>query len=71
MKPTRLAPLSTEFAEVQLKDERLKKRLACIVDAAEKSPGSSLPMQAGSSAALEQRIGLLGRGLLGRTSYVH
>lgn len=53
MKPTRLAPLSTEFTNVQLKDERLKRRLACIVEAAEKSPGVSLPMQAGSSAALE------------------
>lgn len=53
MKPTRLAPLSTEFSNSRLGDERLKKRLMCIVDAAEKAPSASLPVQAGSSAALE------------------
>ncbi|MCI5221934.1 MAG: hypothetical protein D3924_04500 [Candidatus Electrothrix sp. AR4] len=53
MKIKQLAPLSDEFSNVELCDKRLKKRLMTIVDAAEKSPGASLPGQAGSSAALE------------------
>lgn len=53
MKPTRLAPLSTEFQNVQLHDKRLKRRLKLMVDAAEKNPGASLPKQAGSPAELE------------------
>lgn len=53
MKPTRLAPLSEEFSDVQLGDRRLARRLKHIVDAAEKAPSASLPVQAGSTADLE------------------
>lgn len=53
MQIEQLAPLSSEFIDVELHDKRLKRRLMSIVDAAEKSPGASLPQQAGSSAALE------------------
>ncbi len=53
MEPTRLAPLSVEFSKIKLGDERLRKRLMTIVNAAERSPGASLPVQAGSAAALE------------------
>lgn len=53
MRSTHLVPLSTEFSNTRLGDERLKKRLMCIVDASEKAPSASLPVQAGSPAALE------------------
>lgn len=53
MNTTYLPPLSSEFAEVDFNDKRLKKRLMTIVEAAAKSPDASLPEQAGSSAALE------------------
>ena len=53
MKPIRLAPLSTEFENARLGDERLRRRLIKIVTAAEKAPGASLPVQSGSSSALE------------------
>jgi hypothetical protein len=53
MKITDPPSLTTEFTDVALKDKRLKKRLLTMVAAAEKSPGSSLPEQAGSNAALE------------------
>uniref|UniRef100_UPI003B431C47 IS4/Tn5 family transposase DNA-binding protein n=2 Tax=unclassified Candidatus Electronema TaxID=2677064 RepID=UPI003B431C47 len=53
MKTTHLPPLTTEFSDVELNDKRLNKRLLTMVAAAEKSPGASLPEQAGSGAALE------------------
>ncbi len=53
MEPTLLTPVSAEFSDVDLGDVRLNRRLAQIAEAAERSPGASLPEQAGSSAALE------------------
>ncbi len=53
MKNKYLPSLSAEFSKAKLKDERLTNRLMLMADAAEKSPASSLPGQAGSSAALE------------------
>lgn len=53
MQSTPLAPLCAEFADVELGDARLDRRLLQIAEAAEKAPGASLPEQAGSSTALE------------------
>ena len=53
MKTRHPPSLTTEFSDVELSDKRLKKRLLTMVAAAEKSPGASLPEQAGSDAALE------------------
>lgn len=59
MGSTRLAPLSSEFSNTDLGDPRLTHRLMRVADAAEKAPGSSLPVRAGSSAALEATYRLL------------
>lgn len=53
MNPIRLAPLSSEYSNVRLGDERLKRRLMQIADASEKTPNASIPVQSGSPAALE------------------
>ena len=53
VEPTLLTPIAAEFADVELGDARLRKRLVQIAEAAERAPGASLPEQAGSSAALE------------------
>jgi hypothetical protein len=53
MKPTKLAPLSSEYIYADLGDKRLSNRLNKIVDAAGKAPSASLPKQSGSSASLE------------------
>jgi len=50
----RLAPpVLDDFANAQLGDKRLARRLVRIVAAAEKAPSASLPQRAESSAALE------------------
>ena len=52
--PSKLVtPVSEEFAAADLGDKRLTRRLQEIASAAERSPGSSLPQRAGSSARLE------------------
>src|SRR5580658_7604451 len=48
-----VTPLSEEFAEANLGDKRLSRRLEHIADAAERVSGASLPQRAGSAAALE------------------
>lgn len=47
------ASVSADFADVDLGDRRLTRRLRQIADASERTPGASLPHRAGSSAALE------------------
>src|SRR5688572_6830923 len=53
MEPQLLTPISAEFSTVDLSDTRLTRRLLQIAEAADRAPGSSLPGQAGSPAALE------------------
>lgn len=59
MESTRLAPLSSEFSNTDLGDPRLTRRLMQVADAAAKAPGSSLPVRAGTTAALEGTYRLL------------
>jgi hypothetical protein len=60
MQSTSLAPICTEFSDVDLGDARLNRRLVQIAQAAERAPGASLPEQSGSSAALEATYRFLG-----------
>jgi hypothetical protein len=53
MNPTLLTPITDEFSDLELGDKRLVARLSAIASASDKSPGSSLPQQADSVAALE------------------
>ncbi len=48
-----LSPLSSEFRSSDLGDKRRTRRVMAWADAAAKSPGESLPEQAGSAKALE------------------
>ena len=48
-----LTPIRTEFEQAKLGDGRLNRRLLQIAEAADRAPGASLPVQAGSGAALE------------------
>ena len=48
-----VTPLSEEFADADLGDKRLVRRLLRIADSAERASGASLPQRAGSTAALE------------------
>jgi hypothetical protein len=59
MNTTQLTPLADEFAEVDLGDARLNKRLIKIADAAGRAPQASLPRRAGTAAELEGTYRLL------------
>jgi len=60
MEPTLLTPVSAEFSNVDLGDARLNRRLLRMAEAADRAPGTSLPVQAGSNAALEATYRFLG-----------
>lgn len=55
-----LPPLSREFADADLGDQRRTKRLGIVLDSAAKLPGASLPVLAGSDSALEGTYRFLG-----------